>query len=1254
MIPSHRSHLPPNHRAQGSALLLTLLVASLLMVMVLSFVVFVRMELRIVINNQQLREARANARLGAMLALGELQRTMGPDMRISARAEILSSSHPDDPDSGVSPFTADESMRFWTGTWTSEDWDPGDSADRQGRFLRWLASMPKSVAENIATVNSLDVRNDTYFITLATLLAEPAGGGSPSDSEVRAGLLPIPSVYTAENTGTYAWWVSDEGVKANLAQSDPYTGVADPGDIEDGNFDAEIPQFLYPNQPNLSLTTWFGNLDRNASYAEALNRNLEKASGLFGSAGLALDVAETDIVNNDDVKSTLRDDNLFADYSFFSHGVMASTRRGGLRGDLSLAFWEDAGRRFPVDENRVDTNAPFEEDFRFRRIYSPIDYDNMTQGGGSPVGSLNPFGPRWEALRDFHNSFQKITTDPDGYQVVRAATSDLDSNPNQSYHEQPRRDRDSSEAHAENLNDILRRLGNNARSTDVTNDGRGGLANSENLKSPVFPILTRFIMEFQGTLIENPDQEPTIANGGSRDPALFPTTYRPEIRIALFVTLWNPYNVPISLANPNGYRGGGLSAIQGRLNIHFSPGDFGIFQIEIDGQEWDVGGGKNNEITRKYESLIPQIIYGRGRNNSPPSDRKIGRFPYVMADNRTDPLINSDFEAGEVRLFAIDGVSTDLLTAEYYDGSFARSLGSLTPAFSSVDVAGWSAFRETFKEKLGFWGDPNNNLGFANGQNVSFQLKINSTDDTPQFDTAFSGYSANASNQRPVTNVKTTIDLTIQPEQQLVRAGSGDVVSLGYIEFILKSGNETDPRDFTENIDMPVPRFTHFNPRAWVANDANTPYGKGQNPNYWFGVVREGDRANYTDTVRSSGPRSALQYHRAYWGADHLPGDGRNFLTLFDVPRRPVESMGQYQHAYLSWLANQPSYAFGNSLADIHVPSNGVIARYDDGPDNDTVTYMDLSWLLNDSLWDDYFLSTIDPYVPSGTRLRPQRSRFVELDKNVVYNRGDSPSPTDEINYSESAGNLLLRGAFNVNSTSVEAWKAVLAGLGNDGIPYLDPTKPTVDETTGALDFPYYRSSLPLGPEDEAWTGGPRNLTDAQMTALAESIVEQVKLRGPFLSISDFVNRRIGSDNRAQMGAIQAAIDEQNNSIQDLVETVGDVTFPSGEGPRYWTNLPNSIRQKPLAFAPGDLTQADILTTIGPLLSARSDTFVIRSYGSILNGQSGKPQAQAWCEMLVQRKPTAVQPDSADPYATGPFGRSFHIVGFRYLDPNDL
>lgn len=1266
---------------EGSILLITLLVVSLLMFVVLALVAFVRSELRGMGEHQNQMLARANARLGANLALAELQRTLGPDMRVSATAEILSRTNPDNPDAGVNPFDASETMRFWTGAWSSEDWDPGDSGDRQGRFLRWLVSLPASVAEQIQTVESYDLSDDNQFVTLANLLVEASSGSGWVNRPVRAARQSIESrnaiTGTPEETGSYAWWVSDEGVKANLALADPYAGVADPADVEDGNFDADIARFLYPHRPNLALSEWFGDLEDDGSYWQELNAGLEKASGLPGSAWLALQAGEADILDNSDVKNALREDNLFSDYSFFSHGVMSSTRRGGLRGDLSLAFWEDAGLRYPVDRNRMDTNRPFEDHFRFRRIFSPVDYDSMTQNapGGSNVGSLNPAGARWELLRDFHNSFQKITVESDGYEVIRAAESSLTSN---TFHEVPsRQNRGAEGTFRLTATEQQRYLGLMARDLDLNNNGVGDIDNREFIKSPATPVLTRFVLEFTARLVENPDQSAAdrVANG---------TNYRPEIRCYMFANLWNPYNVAISLARntpgPGGTtRGEIVSLGRPAMMIGMFATQLKMFEIEIEGETWDLGDGTNNQITGDYVSLFPYFSFADGKKGEM-AYTTFGRWPWEINDVRetnlssgigddlvaADPYRNSDWEAGEVRLYSIHTELTDNVRVMSNTETVGQP-GVLSHFFANVDDPGWHAWRENFKKKLGFWDDGNDgngiedDMGFASGTSVTFHFRPKNTANTVQrFDTAFHGYSSNSGNiQLPFQMLATNMDLSEQPVARILQAGlDTDEVPLGVLEFVMKSGvNEKANGD---PLNLPVPRFTNFNPRAVIGNDRNTPYGAGQNPLYWFGTMREADRINYLNSTLESGPRSSKEYHKGYFGTDHGPS-GQTYLALFDIPRRPVESMGQYQHAMLSAFTHQPAYPFGNSLPDIHVPRSGVIARYREEPDNAWATYLDTSWFLNDALWDDYFLSTIDPYVDSSTtRLRPQRGRFVELDQSVVYNRGDSANPADEVDYSESAGNLLLKGAFNVNSTSVEAWKTVIATLNNEGIRYLDPTR-VASDTTNPLSNPFYRHSVPLSQEDQPWTGAPRTLTDSEVTRLAEYMVEQVKARGPFLSISDFVNRRIGSDSdyRTMMGSIQAALllMEQNTTFEnDLVDDIGEVFFAPGEdAPRYWDqNLPPFAKEKPLAFAPGDLTQADVLTSIGPVLASRSDTFVIRSYGEAGVAAPANENTRAWVEMLVQRVPEALEADPLDPYTTGPFGRKFKILNMRYLDSSDL
>ncbi|MGA0334579.1 MAG: hypothetical protein ACO3NW_11595, partial [Kiritimatiellia bacterium] len=185
----------PKSSKSGSTLLLTLLVVSLLLVIVTSFTVYVRLQLREVSNRIELIQARQNAKLGMFLALNKLQISAGPDQRVTARAEILGSS--------VSALS-----RFVTGVWDTEN--PNDDPD-------WLISMPQG-----QVFDPLTGPNPAASIPL--LDAGVLGASLDNNDRILAGRINIPG---SSNSGTYAWWVSDEGVKASLSLSDPFLNVTD-------------------------------------------------------------------------------------------------------------------------------------------------------------------------------------------------------------------------------------------------------------------------------------------------------------------------------------------------------------------------------------------------------------------------------------------------------------------------------------------------------------------------------------------------------------------------------------------------------------------------------------------------------------------------------------------------------------------------------------------------------------------------------------------------------------------------------------------------------------------------------------------------------------------------------------------------------------------------------------------------------------------------------------------------------------------
>jgi hypothetical protein len=89
-----------------------------------------------------------------------------------------------------------------------------------------------------------------------------------------------------------------------------------------------------------------------------------------------------------------------------------------------------------------------------------------------------------------------------------------------------------------------------------------------------------------------------------------------------------------------------------------------------------------------------------------------------------------------------------------------------------------------------------------------------------------------------------------------------------------------------------------------------------------------------------------------------------------------------------------------------------------------------------------------------------------------------------------------------------------------------------------------------------------------------------------------------------------------------------------------------------------------VLNQIGATISARSDTFRIRTYGDATDA-NGKILASAWCEAVVQRVPEYVAEKTQngnDPWdspatllpVNRDFGRRFVIRSFRWLSENEI
>lgn len=342
-----------------------------------------------------------------------------------------------------------------------------------------------------------------------------------------------------------------------------------------------------------------------------------------------------------------------------------------------------------------------------------------------------------------------------------------------------------------------------------------------------------------------------------------------------------------------------------------------------------------------------------------------------------------------------------------------------------------------------------------------------------------------------------------------------------------------------------------------------------------------------------------------------------NIVQLFELPLQEPVSLGSLQHLYFQ---GRPAYSLGN-------PWGG-------DPVNSDFDRFFLSTVPQNGEWGK--IADWDFPLPN-TRLIPFRS--------IDPGTGNSlPNTTSDLRSEESAQHLLLQGMFNINSTSLTAWKSVLSSVnirkdGNDigqFNPDPDPAESgdwiyddgglEIGVTHGVFRFSqtaHFSGNFFTVAEIEsslmrAYRQGVRELSQTAVDDLAFEIVNQLRVRErPFVSLSDFASSTL---------------------LEDAIKAV---------------NLNGSIQPYSAAF----ITPGDILTAMAPFMLARSDTFIVRAYGDAHNPVKGEVEARAYCEAIVQRVPTPLDiDDQSSPMAnpTGAFGRKFEIIFFRWLQPDEL
>ena len=269
-------------------------------------------------------EARANAKLALSIALGEIQRELGPDQRISAQAGVLDESpdtlkidgveHPrwsvvwntDFDGEGASPWDRDDSSggledRRMSGNWNREDaisaslvsGNEGGKEERASDFLDPKSPLPGGADERVTMVGKGSLGED------ADALAD--------------GQVVVPKVlkyHDGEVSGGYGYWVGDLNVKANVALVDPYSDE----DPKPGSSARGMERLL--NAPDVDL----GVVDGVDALAPEDRAKMVSGASLAMAPGASKESAQR----------------LFHDVTTTSRTVLANVRDGDLKRDLSV------------------------------------------------------------------------------------------------------------------------------------------------------------------------------------------------------------------------------------------------------------------------------------------------------------------------------------------------------------------------------------------------------------------------------------------------------------------------------------------------------------------------------------------------------------------------------------------------------------------------------------------------------------------------------------------------------------------------------------------------------------------------------------------------------------------------------------------------------------------------------------------------------------------------------------------------------
>jgi len=1219
--------------ARGFALVTVLACLVLLTIVVVALLDLSTIALRSADQTTNTARAQANARLALMLALGDLQRQAGPDTRATAAASILAAE-------GIA-------QPHWTGVWSTRAVNGGPlltrddkagglrdtrviGADQAQLALGWLVSgsplsprtPPSGASIKLVGPGTLGAAAAADEVS-APQVAVTSGGKTPGQS-------------SGQTFGHYAWWVGDLGIKANIATPDAFEGKS--------------PD---PNAP--AAGGWFRQMTSQEADASAI-----APTGLDDTTKRRLaSEASPQVLNRQAAAST---DKHFHDFTTHSDGLLADMANGGLKRDLSAYFQSHgsiAGHH---------------------GLPGLSDQDNL-------VGPANAQDPT--AARDGINWFdtRHQFTAPKFGLLRRWATIAAPFGKREFAQLPPKPEPQPRSASSQTL--------------ALANENPTSIASADTPN--ISPVLV------EGSMFFNMSWHRTVQRAGHPPPS---QPFQTRLHIYPRFVLWNPYNIPLTLDRCLGMiQGNGRQEMWTNNYLPASPSS--PFLAEW---IWTEGGRDNNFNPPANASVLASSGYTDPYNGcwyfSIPRTTFAPGECLVFSPDKSAEYNRANMPDNTRGDYALEANSLTCLKPPHPSRSYYTSDSEIDGGINFIPTEYWFA---PITWMGGITNQADDCRVILKQLGTATHVKFADFDKLPQLALLSASLQFGGGREPRIawsTNEKMRIEQTSATDTTAVLTSLPNVrtregIRLRWFNETLSNEENSGRLKGTAHFEDAL--LANWNPRA--AYSTRSPYDNiaGSMPTsgslggpWFFGAYTR----DLYDGAVSWNDQMPVARDGRYHGFPFGPpqeGGGKP-IVLFDIPREGtgVLSIGQFQHAKLSEFIWHPSYAIGQSLADprladaslsgldrsaprfansaetqqggFDAPDIGwssdvqrsvtrqswaaqARAIFQDYPVTDTLVY-DQSFELNQTLWDPFFLSTGSSNAKHQLLSDPAHPPLPNGRMHLAPVTGPSSTPNDLADFQRCAFGLSVDGAFNVNSTSVAAWKAVLGS-----------TRRLSADGKSAL------FSRILAPPNGQWTAndaadaqsawsGKRALSDEELDRLARAIVAEVRKRGPFLSLADFVNRRLANNSTGHMGALQAAIEAAhlNERLQAAYPLDNSRSLPDYQHP---DNIQDATRfeqtLKPdckVWGIPGYLTQGDLLQVLGPMLNARSDSFIIRAYGDAADA-AGNIQARAWCEVVVQRCPEPLAPDasginSAKAGKPTDLGRRFVVKAFRWLRPEEV